>query len=198
MKILSTALMSAALLALTAAANAQHQAPVLASAQGVVVEAPGVSVIADPNGVIVEAPGASVSTTPLAPAHAAPSVIVEEPQVLQYAPAPQPALLVAAPEFPTQIGLRCVTYHDHKRLFKLCKARGCGSRVDVVSIRDPRCGDCIDLPICVPGMCHDEPVISSRKRLLLGGSVAVVRYRNGFVVKVIIDRKGDVSVHSFS
>ncbi len=204
MKLFFRATMLCALVASSLVAQAD-EAPVLAPASGTIVQAPGVSVVADPAGVIVEAPGVSVVTAPGSVDVVAPTtgVHVQSQTVLHPAPqvvvpAPQPVIVAPAPTLPAMIGTRCVTYHDHKRLLAFCRVKACGSRIDVVTIQDPRCGDCIDLPICVPGLCPEEPVVSARKRLLLGGSVAVIRYSNGFVVKVVIDRAGNLAVHSFS
>jgi hypothetical protein len=103
-------------------------------------------------------------------------------------PAPAPA--ICCPQ-------RCVTYKHHGRCKRDC--RSCVPSYELVlGVKDPCvCGCIVPITLCVPGCCTDVPSMTCH-RGLLGRQIVEYRWCCGYKLKVIFDRRGDVTVHTFA
>ena len=117
----------------------------------------------------------------------APVVVGQEPIP---APSVAPAAAVCCPQ-------RCITYKHHGRCRKDC--RTCVPPYELVlGVKDPCvCGCLVPVTLCVPGCCTDVPSMTCH-RGLLGRQIVEYRWCCGYKVKVIFDRRGDVTVHTFA
>lgn len=100
---------------------------------------------------------------------------------------------------PVQKGEACcyrISYHQHCSLRKTC-CGSCGTIKQVLTVEDPCCcGRMISIPVCLPDCCDDCPK-SDGHCGVLGRSVTTFRWCCGYKVKVVVDRCGDIVVHSY-
>lgn len=83
----------------------------------------------------------------------------------------------------------CVKYHHHGR-------RACETYETVLTYCDPCTGCSVRVPVCVPVCCGGEPVICERSGLF-GRSIVVFQWCCGFKAKIIGDRCGNLTVHTY-
>jgi hypothetical protein len=83
----------------------------------------------------------------------------------------------------------CVKYHHHGR-------RACETYQTVVTYCDPCTGCTVQVPICVPVCCGGAPVVCERSGLF-GRSIVVFQWCCGFKAKIIGDRCGNLTVHTY-
>jgi len=100
---------------------------------------------------------------------------------------------------PVQKGADCyhqISYHHHCTLRKT-SCCSCGTIRQVLMVDDPCCcGKTIAIPVCLPDCCDDQPK-SSGHCGPLGRGVTTFHWCCGYKVKVVVDRCGDVTVHSY-
>lgn len=115
-------------------------------------------------------------------------------------PAPIEAIPVAS-EFhivadPSCCPPPCITYKHHCTLKKTCC--GCCEPIKVMlTVKDPCCCDkYVEIPICLPGCCKGEPSVCG-KCGVLGRGVVTYDWCCGYKVRVVFDKCGDVTVHSY-
>jgi len=124
-----------------------------------------------------------------------PEPIVGQPMVGQPIPYASPGPpVVVQPAIP--VSERNIRYVSHRKL--LFPARG-GAPVDsVLLVEDPLKCDClVAIPVCLPVHCTGKPIVRSRVGLLGRGNVTYV-YSNGYRLKIVFEKCGDVTVHTFS
>lgn len=99
---------------------------------------------------------------------------------------------------PVQKGEACchkISYHHHCTLRKTCCS--CGTIRQVLTVEDPGCcGKMIAIPVCLPECCDDCPKADDHCGPL-GRGVTMFRWCCGYKVKVVVDRCGDITVHSY-
>lgn len=83
----------------------------------------------------------------------------------------------------------CVKYHHHGK-------RACETYETVLTYCDPCTGCSVRVPVCVPVCCGGEPVICERSGLF-GRSIVVFQWCCGFKAKIIGDRCGNLTVHTY-
>jgi len=89
----------------------------------------------------------------------------------------------------------CITYKHHCTLRKTCCACTTSHTV-ILTVEDP-CTCCVyEIPVCLPDCCDGEPREFGRLNALGRGAI-VYHWCCGYKVKLIFDRCGDVTVHSF-
>ena len=89
----------------------------------------------------------------------------------------------------------CIKYHHHCTLRKTCC--GCETIKSVLCVQDPCCcGKTIEVPVCLPCDCTDLPKICDRCTVL-GRASVTYKWCCGYKVKVVFDRCGNVTVHSY-
>ncbi|MDX1947998.1 MAG: hypothetical protein SFU86_21545 [Pirellulaceae bacterium] len=86
----------------------------------------------------------------------------------------------------------CITYKSHRH----CKFDGCDTYQLVLSVCDPCTGCVVAVPVCVPACCTDSPTVCSH-RGIFGRHVVEYRWCCGYEVKVVFDRCGDLTVHTY-
>lgn len=103
------------------------------------------------------------------------------------APAPAPVVCCKQP---------CITYKHHCTLRRTC-CDCCKPPLKIVlKVQDP-CTCCTyDVPVCLPGCCCGEPVVCDKVGIL-GRASVTYEWCCGYRVKVVFDRCGDITVHSF-
>ena len=109
-------------------------------------------------------------------------------------PAPVPVPLAASSDS-AQCQNRCIKYRHHCTLRKTC----CGCCEDikmVLSVKDPCCCCNVDVSVCVPGCCKDVPSVCNHNGVF-GRNVVEYTWCCGYRVKVVFDRCGDVTVHTY-
>jgi hypothetical protein len=89
---------------------------------------------------------------------------------------------------------RCIDYRHHR--FLRCKYDPCSTNKVVLQVPDYCCCCLVEVPVCVPCCCEGAPSVCSHKGIF-GRSVVEYRWCCGFHLKVIFDRCGDVTVHSY-
>lgn len=91
---------------------------------------------------------------------------------------------------------RCIKYHHHGRLRKICC--GCDEPIKMVlAVKDPCCCCTVDVEVCLPGCCKEAPSVCSHPGIF-GRQIVEYTWCCGYRVKVIFDRCGDVAVHSYA
>ena len=89
-----------------------------------------------------------------------------------------------------------ISYHHHCSLRKTCCC-SCSTIQQILSVEDPCCcGKTIEIPVCLPDCCDDCPKVVGNCGPL-GRGVTMFRWCCGYKVKVIVDRCGDIAVHSY-
>ncbi len=89
---------------------------------------------------------------------------------------------------------RCIRYRHHCTLRKTCCS--CGTIETTLQVKDP-CECCvIPICICLPDCCTDCPKVCAG-RGLLGRSTVTYEWCCGYKVRVVFDRCGDITVHSY-
>jgi hypothetical protein len=88
-----------------------------------------------------------------------------------------------------------IKYQHHCTLRKTCD-RCCDTFQTVLTVCNPHCGEEIDIPLCLPACCEGEPKVCDRSGVL-GRSSTTYEWCCGYRVKVVIDRCGDVAVHTY-
>lgn len=92
-------------------------------------------------------------------------------------------------------GQRCITYRTHKTLKKTCC--GCCESVETILLVQDPCTCCfVEVPVCVPACCIGEIDVCNGKGLF-GRSTVTHEWCCGYKVKVVFDRRGDVTVHTY-
>ena len=114
--------------------------------------------------------------------------------------AAEPVPVCAAPEpacAPVQPCCEpCIRYVAHRLCRKVCCCCTPPKQI-VLQVQDPCCCDrVVQIPVCVPGCCGDDPCVTSRCGLLCRG---VVKYEwcCGFRVRVVFRHCGDIVVHTY-
>lgn len=89
-----------------------------------------------------------------------------------------------------------ISYRHHCSLRKTCCC-SCATIKTVLTVDDPCCcGNSIAVPVCLPDCCDDCPRVV-RDGGHLGRGVTTFVWCCGYKVKVVVDRCGDVVVHSY-
>lgn len=89
----------------------------------------------------------------------------------------------------------CITYRHHNTLRKTCC--GCEESVKTtLKVTDPCCCCCVEIPICLPACCKGEPKVCCQKGLM-GRNVVTYEWCCGYKVRVVFERCGDITVHSY-
>ena len=89
----------------------------------------------------------------------------------------------------------CIKYLHHCTVRKTCC--GCDTIKSVLCVTDPCCcGKTVEVPVCLPCDCTDTPKICDRCTIL-GRSSVTYKWCCGYKVKVVFDRCGNVTVHSY-
>ncbi|MBM4004694.1 MAG: hypothetical protein FJ295_15655 [Planctomycetes bacterium] len=90
---------------------------------------------------------------------------------------------------------RCIKYRHHPTLHKIC----CGceeSTRTVLQVTDPCCRCVVEVEVCLPACCDDCPKVCCSPGLL-GRDVVTYEWCCGYKVRVVFDRCGDITVHSY-
>ena len=132
-----------------------------------------------------------------------PSVIVGKPEVVAPpAAAPQPSappvvITVPAPTASASCcpekccPTPCITYRSKG------ERRSClddkPSVSVTVAVKNPQTGCCVNVPICLPCCCLDEPCIDSRCGMFHRG-IVTYNYKCGLDIVFVFDRCGDLLV----
>jgi hypothetical protein len=115
-------------------------------------------------------------------------------------PAPAPSATVPAVPGPAAADTGpcccpCIEYRHHGRPICCCDCNAPAEIKMVLVVKDPQscCGDCVAVPVCLPGCCTGEPCVSSRCGVLGRG---IVRYdfSCGVRVTVTFRARGDIVV----
>jgi len=90
----------------------------------------------------------------------------------------------------------CIEYRQHLLCRHVC-CDPCQQPIrSVVQVTDP-CTCCpVNVPVCIPGCCTGAPCVTTRCGIL-GRTITEFKWCCGFRVKVIMDRRGDLVVHSY-
>jgi hypothetical protein len=106
---------------------------------------------------------------------------------------PAPAAVAVASCAPAKCCPPSICYRSHK---------GCGcfdpcKRMDMVlMVKDP-CSCClVEVPVCIPACCTGNPIVCCHKGFL-HRNVVEYSWPCGFCLKVVFDRRGDVTVHYY-
>lgn len=93
----------------------------------------------------------------------------------------------------TAIRQPCITYREHGPQRK----KSCGTVTVMLGIQDP-CNGCVyEVPVCMPECCCSEPRVVVEKGVPSGRAIGVYVWNCGYKVKIILDRCGDITVHTF-
>jgi len=90
---------------------------------------------------------------------------------------------------------RCIKYRHHPTLRKIC----CGceeSTRTVLQVTDPCCCCVVEVEVCLPACCDDCPKVCCSPGIL-GRDVVTYEWCCGYKVRVVFDRCGDITVHSY-
>lgn len=92
--------------------------------------------------------------------------------------------------------LPCISYKHHRPCKKICCT--CAPPVQtVLLVKDPCvCGCYIQVPVCLPACCTGTPEVCCHKGFL-GRDVVEYNWCCGYRIKMVFDRRGDLTVHSF-
>jgi hypothetical protein len=88
----------------------------------------------------------------------------------------------------------CITYKSHRLLH--CKFDRCDTRSAVLYVTDPCTGCTTAVPVCIPCCCLDQPEVCARAGHF-GRDVIDYHWCCGFDIKIIVDKCGDITVHSY-
>lgn len=104
------------------------------------------------------------------------------------------------PASPVQKGGACcpqysIKYRHHCTLRKTC-CSSCETYKTVLQVCDPCCGCTVDIPLCLPCCCEGSPKVCDRSGHF-GRYSVTYEWCCGYRVKVVFDRCGDVTVHSY-
>ena len=93
---------------------------------------------------------------------------------------------------------RRVSYWNH-RVHSHRAVSPCAPMVQsVLLVQAPECCHCtIEVPVCIPACCTDEPPEVVARRGLLGRTYLAYRWPSGVTIKVVIRCDGDVMVHYY-
>lgn len=130
-----------------------------------------------------------------------PSVIVGKPAPVLVTPQPVgPPVIITVPD-PTSLSASCcpekccptpcITYRSRGE-HRSCLDDKPGVSL-VVAVKNPQSGCCVNVPICVPCCCLDQPCVDSRCGLFHRG-IVTYEYTCGFRIVFTFDRAGDLLV----
>lgn len=130
-----------------------------------------------------------------------PSVIVGKPAPAIVAPQPvAPPVVITIPD-PTVPSLSvcpdkccptpCITYRSRGER-RSCLDDKPGVSLTVV-VKNPQTGCCVNVPICIPCCCLDQPCVASRCGLFHRG-IVTFDYACGFRIVFTFNRAGDLLV----
>lgn len=89
---------------------------------------------------------------------------------------------------------RCIAYKSHR--FLRCKWDCCNTQKVVLQVPDYCCCCLVEVPVCIPACCSGEPTVCTHCGHF-GRSVVEYSWCCGYHLKVIFDRCGNVTVHSY-
>lgn len=124
--------------------------------------------------------GKVVAPPAVAPQPVAPPVVITVPDVTTLSACPDKCC-------PTP----CITYRSHGER-RSCLDDKPGVSL-VVSVKNPQTGCCVNVPICVPCCCLDQPCVDSRCGMFHRG-IVTYDYTCGFRIVFTFDRAGDLLV----
>jgi hypothetical protein len=90
-----------------------------------------------------------------------------------------------------------IEFKHHRPCKDWCKCCCLPPVETVLLVKDPcDCEKYVEIPVCLPGCCTDEPECKSRCGILCKG---VVRYKwcCGYHIRVVFDKCGDITVHTY-
>ena len=89
----------------------------------------------------------------------------------------------------------CIRYRHHRGCNTCCE---CQPPLNVLlEVKDPGCCGCaVEVPVCIPSCCTGAPCVSSRCGLL-GRGIVEYCWDCGYRVRVVFDRHGDLTVHTY-
>jgi hypothetical protein len=130
----------------------------------------------------------------------APSDPFQSYEALNRQPSPSDPEVHILPVVPEAVGpavccpQRCFDYKHHFH----CKRFRCSPTIEtVLLVKDPCvCGCFVEVPVCLPVCCTGAPEVDCH-RGLLGRDVVEYDWCCGYKVKVVFDRRGDVTVHYY-
>lgn len=116
---------------------------------------------------------------------------------------PMPALVAPIPagEAPIIVSScekcddRCIKYKHHITLRKT--GSKCVEPIKTILVVKDPCNCCeVEIPVCLPGCCTGEPKLCSHPGIL-GRNIVEYEWCCGFRVKIVFDRCGDITVHTY-
>jgi hypothetical protein len=85
----------------------------------------------------------------------------------------------------------CITYRNRGCVDVCC---GCEAPIEaVLLVKDPVTCCCVEVPVCLPPCCSDEPKVCGREGLF-GRGIVDYEWCCGFSVKVTFRARGDIVV----
>jgi hypothetical protein len=99
-------------------------------------------------------------------------------------------------DYPDCCEKRCIRYRHHKLGRKCVSA--CEPQVEVIlKVLDP-CRCCyVDVPVCLPACCAAESPELCMRSGIFKREVVEYAWSCGVRVKVVFDRRGDLTVHTY-
>jgi hypothetical protein len=141
-----------------------------------------------------------VAAEPPPPPAAEPGPAMPAPATPEAA-APAPAAPEAAAPATCAPAAECccgpsVDYRAHRVCRKVCC--GCAAPMEAtLDVQDPCCcGRVVPVTVCLPACCEGCPAVSSRCGLF-GRGIVTYDWCCGYKVRVVFDRRGDVTVHTY-
>lgn len=130
-----------------------------------------------------------------------PSVLVGQPAPVAVAPQPvSPPVVITVPD-PTALSASCcpekccptpcITYRSKGERRSCLDDKPSVSLV--VAVKNPQTGCVVNVPICIPCCCLDQPCVDSRCGLFHRG-IVTYDYTCGFRIVFTFDRAGDLLV----
>jgi len=89
---------------------------------------------------------------------------------------------------------RCISYKSHR--FLRCKWDSCNTQKVVLQVPDNCCCCLVEVPVCIPACCSGAPTVCSHCGCF-GRSVVEYSWCCGYHLKVVFDRCGGATVHSY-
>jgi hypothetical protein len=89
---------------------------------------------------------------------------------------------------------RCIDYRSHR--FLRCKFDPCTAKQIILQVNDPCCCCYVEVPVCVPCCCEGAPEVCARSGIC-GRHIVEYTWCCGYEVKVVFDKCGDVTVHTY-
>ena len=89
---------------------------------------------------------------------------------------------------------RCIAYKSHR--FLRCKWDCCATQKVVLQVPDHCCCCLVEVPVCIPACCSGAPTVCAHDGCL-GRDVVEYSWCCGYHLKVVFDRCGNVTVHSY-